>query len=152
MLLTAHLLTGAFIGKESGSIPIAIFLGLLSHYLLDSIPHNDGPDDGKKIVDGKYSKSQYILVFCDLSLSVLIFCFLFIHGSLNLNVVFGAVGAIIPDLMEQVYFLNNLLMRSIFFKKVLFFHNFIQKNNRVNIYLGLGIQYIISLLFFFLII
>jgi len=39
MLVTNHVLSGAFIGHASRSIPVALTVGVLSHLVLDSVPH-----------------------------------------------------------------------------------------------------------------
>ena len=39
MLATAHLFMGAIIGKYFDSVPLIIALALLSHYVLDAVPH-----------------------------------------------------------------------------------------------------------------
>lgn len=39
MIATVHFLLGLIIGEYAGSIPLIIFLAVLSHYLLDFIPH-----------------------------------------------------------------------------------------------------------------
>jgi hypothetical protein len=43
MILLVHLLFGAVIGSKISNIYLAIILALLSHYLLDVIPHFDYP-------------------------------------------------------------------------------------------------------------
>jgi len=49
MILLVHLLLGAAIGHTVKNVPLAIILALLSHYLLDLIPHIDYPikNEGK---------------------------------------------------------------------------------------------------------
>ncbi len=39
MLVTNHVLSGALIGEAARSIPAAFSLGVLSHLVLDSVPH-----------------------------------------------------------------------------------------------------------------
>ena len=50
MILFVHMLFGAAVGSSVNNIPLAIILALLSHYLLDFIPHIDYPlkDTDKK--------------------------------------------------------------------------------------------------------
>jgi hypothetical protein len=39
MLVTNHVLSGALVGQVSRSIPVAFTVGVLSHLVLDSVPH-----------------------------------------------------------------------------------------------------------------
>ena len=41
MILLVHLIFGATIGTIIRNVPLAIFIALFSHYLLDTIPHLD---------------------------------------------------------------------------------------------------------------
>lgn len=41
MTITPHLLTGAALGSIASNYPLAILMGLFSHFILDAVPHLD---------------------------------------------------------------------------------------------------------------
>lgn len=57
MLTSVHLVTGAAIGKLTGNLWISIPIALLSHYLLDIIPHYN-PKPVKGYQEGGFLKSD----------------------------------------------------------------------------------------------
>ena len=144
MLIAAHSLTGAFIGSEVTSLPLAFVLGIISHILLDSIPHSDGPDDvvGKNENDSN-SKAQYLLVFADGLFALLIFYFFYQNDGITVNILAGAFGGILPDIIDNVPLWKKSLRRLPLFKQFHQFHYQIQKN-KTPMWLGLFTQYAIA--------
>jgi hypothetical protein len=105
MLITAHGLAGALIGKEAGYPPLAFLLGLVSHFVLDSIPHCDGPDDvAGKDESSLTSKTQYVLIVVDLLLFVFVLLIVYFFNSdlFNNGMIWGIAGALLPDLIDNV--------------------------------------------------
>jgi hypothetical protein len=94
MILLVHLILGAAIGSKISNIYLAIILALLSHYLLDIIPHFDYPvksndrNQWKKLLLGAVKVALDLLVGISL---ILIF-------SKNQPLVYiGAFFALLPD-------------------------------------------------------
>jgi len=121
MTLTAHAIVGASIASIVPNHPaLGFVLGFGSHFLLDAIPHwdytlvsykknNTNPMDGNVIMNKNFV-FDLIKTSFDAFLGITAVFILF--GILNLNLVsvltsslfWGAVGAMIPDALQFVYF------------------------------------------------
>jgi len=151
MLITAHGLVGAFVGREVGYPPLAFLLGLVSHFLLDAIPHCDGPDDvlGRN-ENASNSVAQYIIVIVDILFAVAIL-FYFINNNLSTTgLIWGVVGAELPDIVDNMPFWSRRIRRVLLFKQ---FHNFHAKIQSIKtpLWIGLTTQYLIAAIFLWLI-
>lgn len=95
MLPGPHLIAGAVIATKIGSFswPV-IVLALLSHIILDIIPHRDVVDENNLL-----SKGQLIVLAIDF-LVVVLLVYVFFKNNLALAL-FGAFFAMLPDLIEQ---------------------------------------------------
>lgn len=116
MILSAHAIFGAAVASLIPSHPVVGFsLGFFSHFALDAIPHKDyelisidfGPD--KKLPVINLIKKRFnlirdiILVSFDAILG-LILAFLFFYNPIYpLAFFLGAVGSLIPDLLNFLY-------------------------------------------------
>jgi hypothetical protein len=153
MLLATHSIVGAFIGKEIDYPPLAFLFGIISHILLDAIPHADGPDDkpGQKETD-PISFAQYALVAVDIAVGLIVFIYLNSEEELSSSAIWGAIGSILPDALDNVPFYSGKL-RSIFSPMKLFhqFHARIQ-HIKLSVIAGLAVQYAIALFFLILLI
>lgn len=151
MLISAHALTGAFIGREIGYPPLAFLAGVVSHLLLDCIPHNDGPDDvvGKS-EDDPNSFAQYALAAVDIILAIIAFSYFFAHNMLATGMFWGAFGGIFPDFVDNNPFWSKFLRKFNGFKQ---FHQFHYKIQQIKtpMWLGLATQYAIAAIFLWLI-
>ena len=100
MILTPHILTGALIGAQTTN-PIAAFVfGLVSHYLIDKIPHWDY--DIKKIEEksgGGKVITQWLKIGFDFALPLLIMGFLAPDEQILKLSLLGAAGGILPDFL-----------------------------------------------------
>jgi len=151
MLITAHSLLGALIGKEVGYPPLAFLLGFISHFILDSIPHCDGPDDAAgRDENDPNTKAQYALAFLALLLSSAIAIYLFNTGMITTGMIWGVAGALLPDLIDNVPMWKRKIRKLIVFKDFHTFHARIQ-NIKTPLWLGLLIQYVLAAFFFWLI-
>jgi len=150
MLITAHALTGAFIGKEVGYPPLAFLLGLLSHFALDVIPHCDGPDDKPGKSNGMpKSTGQYFFVLADVIVLAILFGFLNKQHEVTYGFVWGAVGGIFPDCIDNVPFWSHQLRKLPRIKQFHQFHSMIQRI-KTPLWFGFLIQYSIMAIFFYL--
>ena len=108
MIGTGHLLVGGAIGAAAATqlpppvaVPVALGCGILSHHLLDLIPHTDAatfwPGPRQRL---PWSVSLLVAFEILLGLSLTgFFCF-----SLHTTLAFvaGALGGILPDLLDEV--------------------------------------------------
>ncbi|MEK7519065.1 MAG: hypothetical protein AAB424_02305 [Patescibacteria group bacterium] len=110
MFLSTHALAGIIISQHVHSVPAAFGLGLLSHYILDMIPHGD-----EKL--GAWVKAKLIRRFALTFLTDLGFLALFVYtvhvtGDWpNPNVALAAIiGAVLPDLIWVAYDAYRMLL------------------------------------------
>lgn len=105
MLITIHLLLGILIGKSIGSLWLIIPFAILSHYLLDMIPHTPMPtpegfrDNGIKGVSKKMILLESIEPIFGIALA------LFIISTLTESPTFlvaGAFFAWFPDIITFI--------------------------------------------------
>lgn len=159
MLLVVHGLVGATLGSLVGDVPgkevIAFGIGWASHYVLDSIPHWErfyrpfqkfeweATDPFKK-----WPRHVFIQAVLDALLFCLIIIWLSVSGAGNLAMIFGALGAIIPDLLDNVPFWRHRLRKYKLFKYGYEFHKNIHvtySNQDKYRLLGFASQFIIVL-------
>ena len=98
MTATHHALTGAAIGLIVGQPILAIPLALVSHFILDAIPHFAFSTDGEKVLRTKLFRN-YLIV--EALLCFLIVCFLF--ASQPTNWLLAAICAFVaasPDFLH----------------------------------------------------
>ena len=125
MLATPHILIGAAIGK---AVPenfwAVVVLGILSHYLVDALPHFD------QAVEGKPKIKQYIIAALDIVVGVLALYLILNSKASNLNlatpIILGAAAALFPDFLDNLPVFSDWLHKNKFFNQEYWFHNKIQ--------------------------
>ena len=141
MFCIVHALLGSLIGEYFSSMFIVIFLGVLSHFLLDLIPHWNGPydkDNFKYFYSVKFNKINVYLVITDLLATI--FLLFILHEKFHSHLmIFGAIAAILPDVANIGYFTKLKHKKN--YKKLLYFHSNIQGESTV--LLGILTQLII---------
>jgi hypothetical protein len=121
MLFTPHFITAGVVGEYIGNPFLAFLVGVVIHFLLDSIPHYDTTDKGRMTV------RQYALAIGDI-----IFCFSFVLFVLrvapneNPSFWWGGLGGVLPDIFDVVPWWNKRFRRSWIGKQVHPFHERIQ--------------------------
>ncbi|MBU1149287.1 hypothetical protein KKI23_04315 [Patescibacteria group bacterium] len=168
MLLNTHALAGILIGQKLGNPIWAFFLGIISHYLLDAIPHGD--EQIGKWVDQRNQKARTVIVVLSDLLVLLTFSLLIIWQvkSLNLiSIIAGMIGAVLPDFL--VYVIGppgNSLFKSLHTRErtgvlrtLLSRHSDVHENKTHNplkfsipVGVGLCFHLILNLVFFYLLI
>lgn len=136
MLLSIHALAGAALGSLVGAVPgqglIAFGVGWASHYVLDSIPHREQiipvknvdhfeTDDPAK----DWPRSIFYQAVVDVLLAFGIIAYFYLsqeNGDWNAPQVWGALGAMIPDLLGNSPYWNRKLAKIPLFKKENNFH------------------------------
>lgn len=116
MVLATHLVTGGILGRALANPWTALFFGLLSHFLLDAIPHWDyrlgsrrANKNDKLDVDMAINRDFGIdlaKIGIDLTVGVVV---LFLTGKLfawpvSATIIWGAIGGVLPDFLQFVYF------------------------------------------------
>jgi len=134
MLDTVHVLAGLVIGKYVQN-PLAAFLGgVMSHYILDWLPHWDG-EQNEQLPDAKYHTDEHEhikhtgltqkgkqLLYYDMAATILIFLFFTAMGAVpkfwdipavlvfaqtHMSIVAGFFGALFPDMLLLLHLLFN---------------------------------------------
>ena len=94
MILFCHLLVGAAIAAKIQIIPLALVLALLSHYVLDFIPHWEYSIDNILEKRWKKAKLDFLKGALDLCLGILIIFAILKNQPIILA---GAFLAVLPD-------------------------------------------------------
>jgi hypothetical protein len=108
MIGTGHLLVGGAIGAAASTqlgaplaVPVALGCGIVSHHLLDLIPHTDAatfwPGPKPRI---PWSVSLLVALEILLGLTLTGFFYLSLHTTLAFLA--GAVGGILPDVLDEI--------------------------------------------------
>jgi len=118
MILVTHAIVGGAIGRLIPSHPIlAFFLGFLSHFAADAIPHWHYPlisfkHNPKNPMQADMTMNKWFLfdlfnigIDC---LAGLVLSVIFFHPSLSLNtalisIIAGAIGGVAPDALQFIY-------------------------------------------------
>ncbi|MDD5341331.1 MAG: hypothetical protein PHC97_02730 [Patescibacteria group bacterium] len=153
MFLSVHSTIGLIIGKYSANPILAFFVGLISHYCCDIIPHGDTklPKRFNNLVHWSLAG---IIDLTIVFINVVLLIYLRKINIYNLN--FGAafLGSVLPDFLLLAYFLTDkkFFIRPFKFHEKI--HNLISKKYEFNFYVGLGLQLaafvILNLIFFYL--
>lgn len=104
MMIFPHLAVGGAIGEELQN-PIAIFfIGFLSHFIFDLVPHYhpQGLESGEKL------NKRVVLITIGEGLVSLVTLGLIYFLKPNPLIIWGAFSAILPDIIEVLHFLPLL--------------------------------------------
>ena len=144
MLWLVHILIGMIIGVEFKSPWLIIPIAILSHFILDGIPHWDGNFDKKEFKKtGKaiITDTDMIVKFLDVIGSLMVITYFYMQADRGLMVL-GAVMAILPDLSKVGYLTK--LKNTKGYMHYIMFHNNIQRETTMK--KGLSIQAICFIL------
>jgi len=130
MFLTPHILVGAAIGAKTHNLGLIIILGIVSHFILDKIPHwdyiNSGLRDFRETKNFKFLFMDLFKIGVD-GLIGLSIAFLIIHQSHQMaNLLFIVLGifiSILPDIL--LGFVHLFARRGLTQKYVKFHHQFL---------------------------
>ena len=108
MIFTPHIIVGAAIGAKMHNLGLIVILGLLTHFIMDRIPHWDyswlGIKNFKKTKNFKALFSDFLKMGIDCTLGLLIvFPFLWYKNFLNFNylpfILLGIFVSLLPDIV-----------------------------------------------------
>jgi len=104
MFATTHVLASVVISQHTPSPWWAFFISLLSHYLLDLVPHGDKPID-EWIKRGSYFKRAITVFFTDIILITIFFFTLSQKMAFPSAPIFAAaiIGGMLPDVLWVIY-------------------------------------------------
>jgi hypothetical protein len=128
MFLLIHALVGGTIGLYFHSAALIILIGILSHFLLDTVPHCDVGFDRehfKIYSEAKFKKNTVYLALLDIAVTGVFILILHYHFHIP-HITLGAFAAIIPDLASIGYFTR--LKHKAKYKRYLHFHNNLQRD------------------------
>ncbi|MDX9893433.1 MAG: hypothetical protein RB292_03390 [Patescibacteria group bacterium] len=128
MYLTIHAAAGALIGTYVENSLISFIVGFMSHFFLDMLPHKDGELPTKthsaKALRKLYFSKIVGLIYFDISMAIIVAGALFTNNIqfLTKPIIWGMIGAILPDVFQALsfFFAKNKILR-----KFNEFHNFI---------------------------
>lgn len=145
MLWVIHILVGIIIGLGFKSPMLIIPLAILSHFILDSIPHWDGVFDKKEFKEtgiAYISKTDVLVKLTDILLSSVLIAFFYSETDSG-KVLLGAFASILPDIAKLGYLTR--LRKKEKYMSYLHFHSNIQKDAPLE--KGLFIQFCFFLVF-----
>lgn len=168
MLVVPHLLFGAALGEAVNGLPgasgLAFGLGIVSHLFLDSLPHwerlagpklapLEGDNFSTETPVGQWPRTYLVAAIVDVLIAGLLLVYLMWrvpHGHFYQNPVFwGALGGILPDLLDNVPFWNRAIGSWPVVKQLRYLHNYFHISNEsqhhVPKYVGLITQLVIFL-------
>lgn len=102
MFLTVHTAVGVLIGQNLNSSFWGFIIGLISHWLLDVIPHGDENIFTDNLEKKEFKKRLLIVAGADLVGVGLLFIFLNNHIQITSPIIFSSLGAITPDVLWGV--------------------------------------------------
>ena len=138
MFITIHTAAGIFIGEHVGNPFLGFFLGLLSHFFIDFIPHGDEKLRGKIFY---YVAAIDILIALSLFST---FCLLKTNLSNIEPIIWSVAGAVLPDFICAVAETTG----SKLFKKLDRLHIIIHSLNQGLVSLGVGLLFQLSIFIF----
>lgn len=144
MLFSAHVIPAGYVGEMIGNPFLAFLAGIVIHFILDSVPHYDTTDRGK------FTLRQWALILADVTIGLYIILFV-LKPDFNIKSPFlwGALGGILPDMLEFTPILNKAYRKMKWGAVVHRFHEKIQ-SVRLKPIQGLLIQVFIIILFSYL--
>lgn len=112
MFLTVHATAGVIIGQQTGNIWLAFLGGIISHIILDIIPHGDQDlvESGDKFTPKEIIKIRKIALIDMLIMSALLSAIYLADLVPQISVwpvLVAAFGAILPDFLSGFYALTN---------------------------------------------
>jgi hypothetical protein len=144
MFYIIHILAGALIAKYFPSFWPIVILSLISHFIIDIIPHKDN------ILEGKLSKNNYevkitkkIIMFelSEILLGLLFIIFILLKFQ-NTLMLLGIFFSLLPDISKIGYFTG--MKHNRIFKNYMHFHSIIQTDT--GWFFGILIQIIAAII------
>ncbi|MFH1405229.1 MAG: hypothetical protein ABIH21_04005 [Patescibacteria group bacterium] len=125
MTLTTHATIGAVIGRATGNPLLAFFIGFISHFIFDIIPHGDSKLAKDYYVLKKKKKKAFAFVTIDGVIALFLVLILAnIKDIVDIRLyTWGVVGAVLPDLLVGLNDITKTKFLKKFHKLHFYFHN-----------------------------
>ncbi|MDD2807842.1 MAG: hypothetical protein PHW95_04985 [Patescibacteria group bacterium] len=142
MFLTIHATAGVLIAESTNNVLIALSAGLISHFILDIIPHGDQHLAAERF---KFTKNEVVKLlnigFVDSIITLVTLTTLYLTGHLTITptLIAALTGCLLPDFLNSVY----LTTGSRWLKHFFYFQNeihFILNSFTINLKVGLIVQ------------
>jgi hypothetical protein len=159
MFITIHAATGALIGTQVSNPLFSFIINFALHFLMDIIPHGD-KELGKRffgLLDKKLSEEEKIkslAAYGLLDYIVLVFFLLFMFKNFYFakddGVIWGIIGAIVPDLLVATYVLTKSKTLKWFFDFHKWNHHLLigRMKNDIPLKMGIALQALIFTVLF----
>ena len=128
MWFTTHAITGVVISQTVPAVPAIVGISLLSHIVMDILPHGDNilmGNDIKMPLDAQIDKKKKfkIIAFIDMASTIAVLSILlFFSRSINVSLAFwGIISAVIFDIVSTL----NYFVRWKWLNKFEHFHNWL---------------------------
>jgi hypothetical protein len=152
MLMTTHIMVGAAIAVTIAphSLLLAFVLGVLSHILIDTIPHGD-LELYNKYLRGEGVKGAFAYTGIDSLIAIGVIVLLMFQPAaepIRGAVAMGMLGGLMPDLMVGMEKYLGMSFLNPFYRVHFFFHDYISKKRDVSLLVGIGGQVVAMILMF----
>ncbi|MFA4871469.1 MAG: hypothetical protein WC610_00150 [Patescibacteria group bacterium] len=125
MFITVHAAAATLIGKKVASVPLAFVLGLISHFILDIIPHGD-QKLGKKFFGFRFNLiprekkgirilALYGIIDALALIGFLLYLFRTFEFADSDSVTWAIIGGILPDALVGIYMVGKFKFLKWFF-------------------------------------
>ncbi len=104
MNLSTHLAVGAALGYASHNPVLGFFAGILSHHLIDQIPHSDGGSLNVPVDDFIKDKRIIAIVAVDIVMIAAVAFLLLNAKGAYWPMILGGIGGVLPDLIDNMPF------------------------------------------------
>jgi|SRR3989344_2348837 len=143
MFYFIHVIAGAVVTKFFSSIPLVIILSLISHFILDIIPHRDNLFErrlSKNSYNIKITKKAVLFEALDAFIGLILIIVIYLKFS-SLLMLFSIFISLSPDVIKLSHF---ILKDNKFFIRYLYFHSIIQ--TEISWTSGIIVQVIITII------
>lgn len=148
MFITTHALIGALVAEQMPTHPyLAFFMGMVTHFLADIIPHGDS-NLYKGYISGSKSKMRKAVAYVMLDGIVALFFVLFLFNTKFVEhryaISLGIVGGVLPDLLVGLYEATQIQGLRWFHRVHFFFHNLISsRKGDIALHYGIAMQLVL---------
>lgn len=120
MLLSSHIVVSGLLGSQTNNYFLAAAAGLISHYVLDGIPHWDyyiSPEFESKakseswsFLKGKFFLKELVKILADILIG-LVLVFIFLKNLDKVNLISASLSiffGVLPDPLQLIYHVSRL--------------------------------------------
>ena len=148
MLLTPHAMVGAAIGASTDNLVYIIILAMLSHFILDAIPHFDW-GTWHNYEEFKLEAKDYLLLGLDAIMVLILTYWVWDNLGRNNYILVGEFFAVLVDLLFNVPFWKNITQKIPILRNVEWLHDKIHSRLKMKYwYVGVITQILILLIAF----